>query len=54
MKLQELIELIRNQIRWFSSKEELKQYFTEKDWETEYDFHQEESELFRKKVKDLT
>lgn len=46
-EVDDLIERLRGDIRWFDSLGELKTYFEEKDWEVEYDGRSAESIEFR-------
>ena len=51
--IQELIDRIVNDVKWFDSLEELQKYFSEKDWELEYCWHAEETKDFITKVLDF-
>ena len=48
--VQELIDCLVNDVKWFDSLGELKEYFKEKDWELEYSWHSSETKEFIEKV----
>lgn len=48
--IQELINELVNDVKWFDSLEELQKYFSEKDWELEYSWHADETKDFITKV----
>lgn len=50
-EVDKLIESLRNDIKWFNSLQELKDYFGSKDWELEYSWQSEETKEFINKVK---
>ena len=49
-KIQELMDDLQNEIMWFSSIDDLKKYFIEKDWELEYCWHIKNTKEFINKV----
>lgn len=48
--IQELIDGLVNDVKWFDSLSDLQKYFSEKDWELEYSWHAEETKDFIAKV----
>ena len=52
-EIQELFEHIQKDVKWFDSKEELKKYFTEKDWELDFCSHEDERNQFIKQVSEM-
>lgn len=48
--VQDLIDGLVNDVKWFDSLGELKEYFKEKDWELEYSWHSSETKEFIEKV----
>jgi hypothetical protein len=49
-EIDELIERLRNNIKWFDTLEELQDYFRNKDWELEYSYYEEKTKEFIEKV----
>ena len=45
-EIQDLIDELVNDVKWFDSLEELQDYFSEKDWELEYSWHDQETKEF--------
>lgn len=50
--IQQLIDSMVCDVKWFDSLQELQQYFRDKDWELEWSYHQEETQEFINKVLD--
>lgn len=51
--LEELQASLFNDIKWFNSLEELKEYFRSHDWKGDWCWHEEEHRAFREKVLEL-
>lgn len=51
-EVQELCDSLQNGIKWFDSKQEALSYFKNKDWETEWYWHEEETKRFVKEAID--
>ena len=49
-EVQDLIDVLLNKVKWFDSLEELKKYFSEKDWELEYSYNADETKEFIARV----
>lgn len=49
-QIQSLIDELENDISWFNSLDDLKEYFRSKDWVLEYSWHQDETKEFIEKV----
>lgn len=49
-ELQELMDHLQDQIRWFADKESLLKFMMEHDWEGDWHWHRSEAHQFRKKV----
>lgn len=47
----ELIEDLRNDIKWFDNKSAALKYVNEKDWELDFSWHYDETKQFVEKVK---
>lgn len=52
-EVQELMDNLYNDIIWFTSLAELKNYFADKDWQLEYSWHIEEFKDFLSQVENL-
>jgi hypothetical protein len=52
--LEELQMSLYNDIKWFDTLSELKEYFRTHDWEGDWCWHEEEHKVFREKVLNLT
>jgi hypothetical protein len=48
--IQELIDSLVNDVKWFDSLKELQKYFSEKDWELDYCWQADETKDFIDKV----
>jgi hypothetical protein len=48
--IESLISELENDIKWFDSLDDLKAYFTSKDWELDYSWHSDETKEFVKQV----
>ncbi len=51
-EVQSLLDGMVNDTKWFDSLDEIKAYFTGKDWELEYSYHHDETKEFVQKVID--
>lgn len=49
-EVQELVDQLENDVRWFDTIEDLQKYFREKDWEVEYGWYYEKTREFVDKV----
>jgi hypothetical protein len=49
-EIQDLIDDLLNDVKWFDSLEDLKTYFKQKDWKLDYSWHYDETKHFVKKV----
>ena len=52
-EVQELMDSLCNDILWFNSLEELKDYFAQKDWTLEYSWHLADFKDFLRQVEKL-
>lgn len=48
--VQALMDGLQNDIKWFDSLDELKAYFSNKDWELEWSFNSDETKAFIQQV----
>ena len=48
--VEELYQSLKKQVKWFNSKQEALDWFTNKDWELEHEYHAKEFETFINKV----
>lgn len=53
-EIDELIEGLRNEIKWFDSWDGLLKYVNEKDWELDWAWHSDETKQFIEKIKSFT
>lgn len=51
-EIQSLMDGLNDNIKWFDSLDELKQYFKDKDWALDYCWHSDETKEFIDKVID--
>lgn len=49
-QVQDVIDSMVNNVRWFLSLDDLKKYVAAKDWELEYSYHCDETKAFITKV----
>jgi DNA-binding Lrp family transcriptional regulator len=52
-QVQELMDELVSQIKWFDNKEDALKFFNEHDWEGDYDYHAKERTEFIEKVKNI-
>ena len=52
-EVQELMDDLYDDIKWFESLAKLKEYFENKDWALEYQWHIREFRMFLSRVKEL-
>lgn len=53
IEVQELMDKLYNDIKWFDSKDSLKEYFNKKDWSLEWCWHYSEFRDFLGKVEEF-
>lgn len=52
-ELQELMDSLQDSIKWFESKEELRTYMIQHDWEGDWSYSSKKSHVYRDQVKEF-